>query len=165
MYREKQSKKRNNLQYIHWFMYIFIYIYLYSNFCSVFEPFYTLFHFISRVNLQLQVRANEEEVLGTRVPVLFSALPLLSFHSGVRTWATWKKWEWRLEQIIAGNTGHVQDHFQLLLAGGGGVVVKVGNGAQRTCDVHASHCWLRPHTRCFAPKPRQKMRKRPTTAR
>lgn len=88
MYREKQSKKRNNLQYIHWFMYIFIYIYLYSNFCSVFEPFYTLFHFISRVNLQLQVRANEEEVLGTRVPVLVFrfASPLIPL--GVRTWAT-----------------------------------------------------------------------------
>lgn len=41
-----------------------------------------------------------------------------------------KKWEWRLKQIIAGNMGHVQNHFHLFLAGVG-VAVKVGNGVSR----------------------------------
>lgn len=86
MYRGKQSKKRNNLQYIHRFMYIFIYIYLYSNFCSVsccFLNHYTLFYF-SHVNLQLKVGANEEEMLGILVPaVALLPLPYFTRHENI----------------------------------------------------------------------------------
>lgn len=46
--------------------------------------------------------------------------------------------------------------------GGGGQSGQRGN---QTCDVHASHCWLRPQTRCLAPTPPpHKKRKRLTTA-
>lgn len=79
MYRGKQSKKRNNLQYIHRFMYIFIYIYLYSNFCSVSCCFWTTITllYFSHVNLQLKVGANGDEVLGILVPVV--VLPPLCY--------------------------------------------------------------------------------------
>lgn len=84
MYRGKQSKKRNNLQYIHRFMYIFIYIYIFKLLLCflLFLNHYTLLYF-SHVNLQLKVGANEDEVLGILVPVVVLLLPPL-FHS------TWK---------------------------------------------------------------------------
>ena len=83
MYRGKQSKKRNNLQYIHRFMYIFIYIYLYSNFCSFSCCFWTtiLSFYFSCVNLQLKVGANGDEVLDILVLVVLTSYPLFLISS------------------------------------------------------------------------------------
>lgn len=129
--QRKTEQKRNNLQYIHWFMYIFIYIYLYSNFCSVLNH-YILF-FFSLVNLQLKVRAHEKRVLGTLVPLVQLSLSL--FH------LTWKhrlseRDEWLLKQIVS-KAWPMLTPFKIFKEQWGAVKqgTQWGDQEYQTCDV------------------------------
>lgn len=133
MYRGKQSKKGNNLQYIHRFMYIFIYIYLYSNFCSVSCCFWTtiLLFYFSHVNLQLKVEGNDEEVAGILLCVVVLLLPLP--HGNTRAgWTTW---------VIA-QTNHWKStnrfnpyFFNFLRAARGSQRAQCGDQAHQTRDI------------------------------
>lgn len=151
MYRGKQSKKRNNLQYIHRFMYIFIYIYLYSNFCSVSCCFWTtiLCFYFSHVNLQRKVEANEERGAlhsGSRGR---SASPP-SFH-----W-TWKhglgeRHEWLLKQTIRKAQTASTPFFQFSQSGEGqskrAHSVAIRDTRHMTFSFRC-YCWLKGSSGC-----------------
>lgn len=82
--RKTEQKKKQFTVYSSVYVYIYIYIFIFKLLLCflLFLNHYTLFYF-SHVNLQLKVGANEDEVLGVRVPMAV-LLPLISLN--MKTW-------------------------------------------------------------------------------
>lgn len=140
--RKTEQKKKQFTVYSS--VYVYIYIYIYNQTSALFLNHYTLFYF-SHVNLQLKVRANEEEVLGTLVPVVL--LLLSSFH------LTWNHGQGERRVITQTNCqqsmGRVDTFFNFLRTAGWG-----GSRGYQTYDASLqmlllTRRQLRSHTRCF----------------